>query len=144
MSLDRLAGTWKLISSEMRDSSGGVHYPLGADCAGLLTIDRAGTMAAQLMRQGRRPFGSGDILLGTDAEVQEAYHGYVAFWGQCTVDAAKGQVTYVVTGSLFPNWIGHENLRFYTIVGDSLTLRTPTFLMDGNEITGVLVWQRAA
>jgi len=144
MSIESLAGTWKLMKSEMRDAHGAVHHPLGEDCTGLLTIDRAGTMAAQLMRQGRRPFGSGDILQGTDAEVREACHGYVAFWGECAVDAAKREVTYVVTGSLFPNWIGHENLRFYELTGDRLTLRTPPFLMDSVEITGVLVWQRTA
>lgn len=142
MSRDLFAGTWKLLSSEMRTSTGEVHYPLGEDCAGLLMLDSTGTLSAHLMRQGRPNFASGDIVRGTDDEIKAAYQGYVAFWGNYEVDAAKQEVTYVITGSLFPNWVGHQNLRYYEIAGERLTLRTPPFLMAGMEIVGVLIWQR--
>jgi hypothetical protein len=51
-------------------------------------------------------------------------------------------MTYVVEGSLFPNWIGHRNLRYYEFEGNRLTLKTLAFLMAEQEVTGVLVWER--
>jgi len=137
-------GMWKLISSEMRTSNGDVFYPLGEDCTGTLMLDSAGHLSAHLMRLARPEFASGDILRGTDEEIKTAYQGYVAFWGNYKVDDTKREMTYVVDGSLFPNWIGHENLRFYEFSDDrqTLTLRTPPFLAAGNEIVGMLIWQR--
>jgi hypothetical protein len=142
MSKDLFVGTWKLLSSEMRTSTGEVLYPLGEDCAGLLIFDAAGTLSAHLMRQGRPNFVSGDLLRGTDDEIKAAYQGYVGFWGNYEVDEAKREMTYVITGSLFPNWVGHKNLRYYEFDADRLTLRTPQFLMAGTEMAGVLIWQR--
>jgi hypothetical protein len=143
MSFASFVGAWKLISSEMRSSGGDVHYPLGKDCQGRLIVDSQGHFSAQLMQPNRPPFASNDIVRGSDQEVREAYQGYIAFWAKLEVDEAKKELTYVVEGSLFPNWIGHKNLRHYEFQGDQLTLSTPSFLMAGQEITGVLIWQRA-
>ena len=142
MSTAAFAGAWKLISSEMRTSSGEVQYPLGEDCTGRIIFDSHGNFSAQLMRPGRPEFASGDIVRGTDDEIRAAYHGYVAFWSKIEVDDAKKTLTYEVEGSLFPNWIGHSNLRHYEFEGDRLIFKTPPFLMAEQEITGVLIWER--
>ena len=142
MSKNPFAGTWKLLSSEMRTSTGEVFYPLGEDCAGSLMFDATGHLSAHLMRRGRPNFASGDIVRGTDDEIKAAYQGYVAFWANYEFDEAKRELTYVITGSLFPNWVGHQNLRYYEFTDDRLTFRTPPFLMAGKEIVGVLIWQR--
>ena len=142
MSNESFTGAWKLISSEMRTSGGHVQYPLGEDCTGRLVIDAEGNFSAQLMRTDRPRFASDDIVRGTDAEIQAAYQGYIAFWAKFEIDEAKRELSYVVEGSLFPNWLGHRNLRHYEFSGDRLTLRTPPFLMAEQEITGVLIWER--
>jgi hypothetical protein len=142
MAIASFTGAWKLISSEMRSSSGEVQYPLGEDCAGRLIVDSAGNFTAQLMRPDRPEFASGDVVRGTDEEIRTAYQGFVAFWAKIEVDEEKKEMTYVVEGSLFPNWIGHRNLRYYEFEGNRLTLRTPAFLMAEQEVTGVLVWER--
>ena len=142
MSLPQFAGSWKLISSEMRTPSGEILYPLGKDCEGRIIFDMEGNFSAQLMRPGRSEFASGDLLRGTDKELREAYQGYVAFWSKIEVHPEKQQFTYEVAGSLFPNWIGHSNLRYYEFDGDRLTFKTPSFLMAGQELTGVLIWER--
>jgi len=144
MSTEMFAGTWELVSSEMRTSSGEIHYPLGKNCQGRLMFDREGNFSAQLMQPERPKFASDDILRGTDAEIRTAYQGYVGFWSRIEVDEANKKFTYNVEGSLFPNWIGHENIRYYEIEGDRMTLKTPPFLVAGNEIVGVLVWNRIA
>lgn len=142
MSTNPFVGAWKLLSSEMRTSTGEVLYPLGPDCAGSLLFDASGVLSANLMRPDRPPFASGDILRGTDEEIRAAYQGYVAFWGNYKFDEAKRELTYVITGSLFPNWVGHTNLRFYEFEENRLTFRTPPFLMAGTELVGVLIWER--
>ena len=142
MSRSQFAGTWRLVSSEMRTSSGQLHYPLGQDCAGNLIFDLDGNFSAQRMRVDRPEFASGDIVRGTTDEIKAAYEGYVAFWAKSEVDEAKHELTYVIKGSLFPNWVGHTNLRYYEFEGNRLTLRTPSFLMAGEETVGVLVWER--
>ncbi len=142
MSTNRFTGTWKLISSEMRSPSGQILYPLGEQCEGRLIIDADGNFTAQLMQPDRPQFASGDVVRGTDDEVRSAYQGYVAFWAKMVIDEAKQELTYVVQGSLFPNWIGHHNLRYYEFHGNRLTLKTPTFLMAEQELHGVLVWER--
>jgi hypothetical protein len=144
MSTASFTGSWKLISSEMRSSGGDVQYPLGEDCEGRLVIDADGNFSAQLMRPGRPEFASGDIVRGTDEEIRAAYQGYVAFWAKIEVDEAKKEFTYDVEGSLFPNWIGHRNLRYYQFDGNRLTLSTPAFLMAQQEVTGVLIWERVS
>ena len=136
------AGSWKLISSEMRTSTGEVHFPLGADCMGRLMVDDEGNFSVQLMRPDRPQFSSGDIVRGTDDEVRAAYQGYIAFWSKIEIDTVKQVMTYQVEGSLFPNWVGHNNLRHYEFDGDRLTLTTPAFLMAEQEVMGVLVWER--
>jgi hypothetical protein len=142
MTIAPFTGAWKLISSEMRSSSGEVQYPLGEDCAGRLIVDSAGNFTAQLMRPDRPEFASGDVVRGTDEEIRTAYQGFVAFWAKIEVDEEKKEMTYVVEGSLFPNWIGHRNLRYYEFEGNRLTLKTPAFLMAEQEVTGMLVWER--
>ena len=144
MPTNPFVGAWKLLSSEMRTSTGEVLYPLGPDCAGSLLFDSTGVLSAHLMRPDRPQFASGDIVRGTDEEIRAAYQGYVAFWARYQFDEAKRELTYVITGSLFPNWVEHTNLRFYEFEGNRLTFRTPQFLMAGKELVGVLIWERVS
>jgi hypothetical protein len=142
MSKASFTGAWKLLSSEMRTSGGEVQYPLGKDCAGRLVVDADGNFSAQLMRRDRPQFANDDVVRGTDDEIRAAYQGYVSFWSQMEVDEIKKEITYVVEGSLFPNWLGHRNLRYYQFDDNRLTLKTPAFLMAEQEVTGVLIWER--
>ena len=141
MTTQQFIGTWRLVSSEMV-SEGHTVYPLGENCQGILVFDAAGKLAAQLMNPDRRQFASNDILQGTPEEIQAAYQGYVAFYGDYTVDPTAGIMQYKVTGSLYPNWIGHSQERFYEINGNTLTLKTTPVLVHGKEMVGVLVWEK--
>lgn len=142
MSREQFIGTWKLLSSEMV-SEDDVVYPLGENCQGLLTLDAAGKLNGQLMNPNRPAFESGDMLRGTPEEIQAAYQGYVAFWANYTVDEKKGVMSYTVEGSLFPNWVGHSQDRFYSFEGNRLTLKTtPLALAGKRNVVGVLVWER--
>jgi len=140
--IQKFIGTWRLVTSEFRTSDGRVTYPLGENAVGLLIYDGGGRMAAQLMRLDRPEFASGDMRGGTPDEFKAAADGYVAYFGTYEVDDQKGTVIHHVDASLFPNWIGQDQVRYFEFSTDRLTLKTLPFLSGGGEITGVLVWKR--
>lgn len=136
------AGTWSLVSSEMRTDAGEVFYPLGDECKGRIFFDDSGHLSAQLMRLDRPMFESNDLLQGTAEEIVEAYKGFVSFWGNYSFDPEVKELRYTIEGSLFPNWVGQENLRFYDFEENRVTYRTPQFPMGGHQTEGVLTWER--
>ncbi len=138
----QLAGAWCLVSSEFRTSSGKVIYPLGEDAVGQAIFTESCYMSGQLMRQGRPSFASGDQASGTPEEVKAALQGYVAYYGQCEVDTERQTLTTHVEGSMYPNWVGGEQLRFYELSGNELVLKTPPISFGDEEFTGVLTWKR--
>jgi len=138
----QLAGVWRLFSSEFRTSGGEVIYPLGEDALGQAIFTETGFMSGQLMRQGRPQFASGNQASGTAQEMEAALQGYVAYYGTCEVDVEKQTLTTHVDGSMYPNWVGGFQTRFYQLDDKQLTLTTPPITIGDEEITGVLVWER--
>ncbi|MCA9120138.1 MAG: lipocalin-like domain-containing protein [Planctomycetaceae bacterium] len=142
MSRQQFLGTWKLVSSEMVTDDD-VIYPLGKHCVGIITFDDFGKLNGQMMNVERPKFASNDMLRGTPEEMQAAYQGYVAFWANYTVDEEQGTMSYTVEGSLFPNWVGHQQERHYKFDGNRLTLETSPLSLGGKEnVVGVLVWEK--
>ena len=136
-------GAWRLLSCEARDSSGRVQYPFGEQAAGQLFYDAVGNMSAQLMRANRTRFGATDPALGTDAEVRDAFDGYVAYFGTYSVDDSRGAVIHHVTGASFPNWIGVDLVRYYIFDdGGRLRLSTPPIEVGSQALEYVLLWER--
>jgi hypothetical protein len=137
-------GTWQLVTSEFRAADGEVTYPLGEKAVGILIYDSGGRMAAQLMRRDRPKFASGDMRGGSSGEIKMAAEGYVAYFVTYHVDDKNGKVVHHVEASLFPNWLGQDQVRLFEFSADAdvLTLRTLPILSGGHEITGVLVWKR--
>lgn len=138
----QLAGVWRLVSSEFTTSSGKVIYPLGEDALGLAIFTESGYMSAQLMRQGRPAFASGDQASATPEEIQAALQGYVAYYGHCEVDVEQQTLTTHVEGSMYPNWVGGEQVRFYELSDTQLILKTSPIAFGDEEFTGVLTWER--
>ena len=142
MSKEKLIGTWNLKAWEIRLEDGSVHHPMGDDAKGVLRLDPSGMLIAHLMKPGRPAFADNDILRGTPEEIVPAFQGYIAFWGDFVVDESINQITYTVEGSLFPNWIGHDQIRTWEFDGETLHLKTPPALVGGQTGVNVLVWER--
>jgi hypothetical protein len=140
--LKQLTGVWRLVSSEFRTSSGGVIYPLGEDALGQAIFTESGYMSGQLMRQNRPIFSSGNQVSGTPEEIQAALQGYVAYYGPCEVDVEQQTLTTHVEGSMYPNWVGGEQVRFYELGENELVLKTPPIDFGDEELVGVLTWER--
>ena len=138
----RLVGSWRLISAEGRSSDGKVTLDYGAKPLGRLILDSGGRMSLHLLNSTRQRFASGDFLRPTPQELKEAFEGYFGYFGTYTVGKNTGTVTFYVEGAAYPNYIGTDQRRFFTLSGNRLTLRTPPERAAGADITYVIVWER--
>lgn len=136
-------GAWRLLSCETRDSNGQVQFPFGERPGGQLLYDGAGNMSAQLGKTNRARFAGRDPALATDAELRDAFDGYIAYFGTYSVDESKRAVTHHVVGASFPNWVGIDLVRLYTFdESGRLRLATPPIEVGGRSLEYVLLWER--
>ena len=141
-SIPDFVGMWRLVCFEARTSSGEARYPLGQHVAGQLFYDARGNMSGHVMRVDRPAFASNDPGSGTDAEVRAAFEGHVSYFGTYTVDPIARTVIHHVRGASYPNWIGHDQIRYYRIDGPHLVLSTPPIVDRGEALEYILTWER--
>lgn len=137
---NRLIGTWVLESFELRTAQGLVSYPFGHDVRGCIIYTEGGYMSVAFMSGQRPNFLSKDLRGGTTDEKAWAVDTYYSYCG--TYELLDDRVIHHVEISLFPNWSGEDQERFFTFDGDHLILSTPPFLVEGIEETAHLVWRR--
>ena len=137
-----LAGSWRLVSSEGHGADGRIVYDQGKEPTGRVMFDARGRMSIHLTDPNRRKFESGDFLRPTPEELIEAFRGYFGYFGSYTMNEEAGTVTFHVEGAAYPNYVGTDQVRFYTIDGDRLTLRTPPERAGGTDVTYYVTWER--
>ena len=94
-----------------------------------------------MMRGGRTPYESGDLLGGTDAEKGEAADGYVSFGGGWSFDGEA--IIFGIAYSLFPNWVGGTQKRLASFEDGELMLQTTgPILMAGKVHRGAARWRK--
>ena len=140
--LKELAGAWRLVSSEFKTSSGDVLYPLGEDAMGQCIFTESGYMSGQLMKQNRPLFAGDDPSSGTSEEIRAALEGFVSYYGPFDLDLENGKLITHVEGSMFPNWVGHDQVRFFELSKDQLILKPDTIKIGDEELLGVFIWDR--
>ena len=136
---EQLLGAWKLISLESRAADGKITHPMGQAPTGRITYDGFGRMSAQIMGTERPRFRSDNRREGTVEEKAAAYDGYIAYYGTYTVKPSEDTVVHHVEASLYPNWVGGDQVRRYAFAGRQLILRAA--MPDGSESR--VVWERA-
>ena len=136
----RIVGTWQLMTRTVTRSDGTtvVDPVLGEKPTGRLIYDASGAMSLQMMRTGRKDAISSPVN-ARDKTNPRAILGYDSYFGRYTVDEKAGTVTHHVEGSLFPEDLGENWVRPFTLTGDTLTLRL-TSATDG--LTRTLIFQR--
>lgn len=137
-----LVGSWKLVFFENQTTTGEVSYPLGRQPVGLLIYDAKGWISVHVMKPGRPNFKAGDRVRGTPEEIKTAFEGYAGYYGRYTVDERRQTVTHHVEASSFPNEVGMNLERAFTLSGRRLILKTVPRLFAGQTGTGTLVWER--
>lgn len=135
----RIAGTWRLVSYELRNGADDVIYPLGKDAQGQIMYDDVGNMSCNLINP-HPPERPGDAKDGVAYETRISFERYTSYFGRYDVDVANRQVHHHVVGSLMPGWNGTTVTRDYIFDGpDALTLSARTGVGDQQA---VLKWRR--
>ena len=142
LNVKQLLGTWRLRAYEGRAEDGSVSLPFSDKPEGMLTYNSDGTMMVIMMKPGRPMFESNDVFKGSDTEVRAAYEGFLAYCGRFVVDTEAGTVTHLPEQSLFPNWVGGQQVRFAELAGDQLSLSSPPMLAGGKVWKFYLIWYR--
>ncbi len=127
----KFVGSWKLISFVLTSSTGEVTHPLGQNAEGRITYDAAGRMSVQIMQPGRPNSANPQQIFGANS-------GYLAYYGSYVVEEARGVVVHRVEASLFPNYIGTNQVRRYSFSGNRLTLEAETPQLGRSK----LIWER--
>jgi hypothetical protein len=110
---EQLLGTWQLVS-----------HPYFTDAVGRLLYAADGQMCVTLMRPDRQKFSTASPFGGSTAEERAAAAaGYFNYCGSYHVNEEKGIVTERIDLSLFPNWVGTEQMTFISVSGNQLTQR---------------------
>lgn len=135
-----LVGAWSLVSFEVRAADGRVSYPYGSDALGHIIYSPDGYMSVTIMSANRPDFETSDLLGGSLEERAEAARTYVSYSGPYEVLA--GRLVHHVEVSLFPNWVGGSQERFYELEDDRLRLSTAPMLLSGSEQQAHLIWAR--
>jgi hypothetical protein len=135
----KILGTWRLVSWENKDEEGKVTYPYGKDALGYLIYSPDGHMCATLSKNKRPNFPGGDILGGTLQQQAEAVQTYIAYCGKYEVKPDR--VVHLPDVSLFPNYIGTRQERFYKFENGKLVLNQAPELMNGKKQTAFIIWE---
>ena len=135
----RIVGTWELVTRTVRraDGTAVVDPVLGEKPIGRLAYDTSGAMSLQMMRAGRKS-AIGTPTNPADQSNARVITGYDSYFGRYTVDEKADTVTHHVQGSLFPEDVGDDWIRPFTLDGDTLTLR----LTGEDGLTRTLVFRR--
>jgi hypothetical protein len=141
---EQILGAWRLESRTVRQADGvTVLDPvLGEQPVGRLVYDASGHMMLQMMRQARAQ------AISAPSNPQEAKNprvvlGYDAYFGTFALNETAGTITHHVEGSLFPEDLGKDFTRRFTLQGDTFTLSFTSKSPDGPELTRTLRFRRS-
>lgn len=139
----QLVGSWNLVEYDQRDKTGKVvGMPYGDDPQGILVYTATGDMSVHMVDPRVGEFETGDFMLGSPAEIKEAYEGYFGYFGTYSVDERAGTVTHHVAGSSFRSYTGSDMTRYFELDGDALSLVSGVEVEAGVPSTFHLVWER--
>jgi hypothetical protein len=136
-----LIGTWKLKSFVREITGTGERFDaMGAHPQGYLNYTRDGhvsviTVAAERIKPRE--------AVPSASERAQLYNSMVAYAGTYTV-LEGNKVVHHVDISWNGAWTGTDQVRFFTLDGDTLTIKTAPNKspLDGREGVAILVWQR--
>jgi hypothetical protein len=138
----RFIGHWRLVTFENFDAKGVA--TVAAYDGGRIMYDAAGNMSAQLMRSNRTrltPGTPGQPSPTSQAERAAAYATYTAYYGKYSINPATSAVTHHVEGSVNPNWVKTDLVRYYAFSADGNRLMLSLKNGEG-RVTGTLTWER--
>lgn len=134
----QLVGTWTFVSSTTKLPNGSPAW--GTNPKGLLIFTENGYFSSQIVRSDLPKFASKNRAQGTPEENKAVVQGSIGTFGTYTVDETKKTYTLKYEGSSFPNRVGAEQTRPFTIAGDELKVTNPSTSVGG---TSDIIYKRA-
>src|SRR5580704_7364798 len=139
----RFVGSWKLISIDGPTAPN--TQPMNGQPFGIIMYDNTGHMAVQIFRGDRPPFPNG-AANATDKERAQAYSTYTAYYGTYTFEPENHIVIHHLEGSITPGQIGQDNIRYFELKGNRLTLSVANDGKGGRmpfkDATRHLTWEK--
>jgi len=132
-----LVGTWRLDSAYfMAQRTGDRVDILGAKPFGFFILEPGGRMITILTSDARTREAAA-------CDVATLYKSMISYTGRCSIDGDK--FVTQVDGAWDPSWVGTEQVRYFTLDGRMLSLRTaplrhPSFPDD--EVVGHVHWEK--
>lgn len=117
-------GTWRVVKFCDRDSSGAMVEPPGPSPTGLFVYTPSGQLSIQVMRTPPTgPLAGEAVQLRTLSALRPFYFGY---FGTYTI-LTDSTVVHHVQGGTFPEYTATDQVRSYSIRGDTLSIGAPNF-----------------
>lgn len=137
--LERLAGSWKLVSFFTEDVATKERNNLyGEHPNGFIGITREGRFFGLVTPDGQQAAHSVE-------EQAAVYRAMLAYTGKLTLDG--GRFTVKVDLAWNRDWVGTEQVRFWRIEGNRLLITSAPFPNPnarGSMVVGMLIWEKEA
>ncbi len=140
---NKFIGAWELVEFKM-ETMGVSFHPFSKEAHGILIYAPEKKMSVNMVDPRRKVFkgAAKGVGLGTIKEMGEAFKGCAAYYGDYKIDEEKQCITHKVKGSISPNEIGIDMVRYYTFSDDLLTLRTAPMKVLFLDLVGTVIWRR--
>jgi hypothetical protein len=136
---EQLIGHWTLVSIT-NEEDGKTTEPLGPNPKGLFIFDRSGRYAVLQFRADIPKFASNNRDKGTPEENKAVVISSLAHFGTYSVNEKEGSYSIRPEAGTFPNWVGIEQKRSFSISKDELKITNPGSSRGG---TSTLILKRA-
>jgi hypothetical protein len=120
-----LIGTWTLVSLK-NEQDGKTTEPLGPNPKGLFIFDRSGRYAFLMFLPDLPKFASNSRDKGTPEENRAIVVGSLAHFGTYSVNEKEGSFSVRPEASTFPNWVGIDQKRLFSISKDEFKMTNPS------------------
>ena len=132
----QLAGSWKLNSWTIQIIGGEITEPFGPNPKGRAVFTPDGYVVFVIAAANRKPAAN-------DEESAALLKTLLAYTGKFTIDGDK--FTTKVDISWNELFTGQDQVRFFKLEGDRLTIRTAeqaSAVYPGKKVVGTLIWER--
>ena len=139
MSIEKLTGTYKLLSWENRHDSGKISYPLGPDAKGMINYSKDGYVFVHIMAVNRKAYSSGDLFGGEASEIVAGASSHISYCGTYKIE--NHDVIHRVQICSFPNWVSTEQRRHFQFDNGNLLLSAEGLKIKSERVSVYLIWK---
>jgi hypothetical protein len=122
---EEIAGAWSIVSVYVEQDGRKIEL-YGKNPNGIITFGLNGYFVGIIQSDQLPKISSNNRMDATDAENRAILKESLAYYGKYTVDGKIGELKVHFNGSTYPNWIGMDQTRKFTIIGTKLDMIVPT------------------